>query len=373
MEQIYTAIKKYLKNIDIPMILLALAASCYGILLVFSTTNVGGAIGRHAIVQGAALFLGLIAMIIISNLDYEILCDLWIVLYVLAIGAVAFTILFGKGPTGDSNRNWIYLGPVSIQPLEFVKIAYVLIVAKVIDKCKENINSFKSLFFIGSVIGGLLIVIGLQGDLGNALVFMFMTAVTLFAAGLSIWYFISVLAVILLASPFIWNALPQYMQNRIIFGFRPELDPTNVGYQAVQSKIAIGSGETFGKGFLQGTQINLLPANETDFIFSTAGEEFGFVGSVIIILLLSAIIIKALLYARRTDSDIGSLICIGIFAMLFAQTTENIGMCLALLPVVGITLPFFSYGGSSMISCWCAIGVLMSVYSKRQGLHFGEE
>ena len=368
MDNLMRQSRAFFRRMDIVLLLTALACSCYGLLLVLAATASSSAVlSRSFFVQAIALMLGFGCMFVVALFDLDLLTDLWPILYALAAGAIVITILFGKGPTGDSNRNWIYLGPVSVQPTEFVKLAYILVFAKALDKVKDSINRLSSLLYLAAVAGGLLILMVLQGDMGTTLVFFFITELMLFCAGLDWKFFAGGLVAVVLAAPFAWeHLLSGYMRDRILYGFRPELDPTNYGFQALQSKIAIGSGQFFGKGFLNGTQISLIPERETDFLYATAGEEFGFVGSMLVLLLLLFLLLRILRIAVSSSNDISCLVCMGVFAMFFAQIFENIGMCLALLPVVGITLPFFSYGGSSMISCWLAIGLVMAAYRQNE-------
>ena len=368
MANILRQLKAFFRRIDFVLLLPTFTASCYGLILVLAATATSSrTLSRSFFIQGIALAIGFVCMLVVSVFDIDLLTDLWPLLYALAAGAIVITILFGKGPTGDSNRNWLYLGPVSVQPTEFVKLAYILILAKALDRVKDSINQLSSLLFVGAVAGGILLLMVLQGDMGTTLVFFFITVVMLFCAGLDWRFFAGGAVAVLLAAPLAWeHLLSGYMRDRILYGFRPELDPTGYGFQALQSKIAIGSGQFFGKGFLNGTQISLLPARETDFLYATAGEEFGFVGSMLALLLLLFLLLRILRIATATRTDIGCLICMGVFGMFFAQIFENIGMCLALLPVVGITLPFFIYGGSSMISCWLAVGLVMAVYRQNE-------
>ena len=367
MDNLKLSIRNYLRKLDFYLVIPCLIASGYGLTLVLAATATSSRlIARETVVQAIAIGIGIVAMLIIAAMDLELLTDLWPLIYGVGMLAILVTILFGYGPTVSGNHNWLRLGPVSVQPSEFVKLAFILVFAKLLDRVKENINQPTSLLYLGAVGGSMLALLAMQGDMGTTLVFLFIAVVMVFCAGLSWRYFAAVGGVVVLAAPVLWNTvLTEYMKNRILYGFRPELDPSDIGFQALQSKIAIGSGQLTGKGFLKGTQINFLPAGETDFIYATAGEEFGFFGSMAVLFLLLFILMRILTQARRSSSDVGSLVCMGVFGLYFAQTFENIGMCLALLPVVGITLPFFSYGGSSMISCWCAIGLVLAVNRQR--------
>ncbi|MDP4153967.1 MAG: FtsW/RodA/SpoVE family cell cycle protein [Bacillota bacterium] len=372
----FTRIRKsiiyYIKCTDLTLIGLTLASSLYGLLLVMSAVKSFDS-NKLVIIQAAAVVLGFISMIVISNIDYEALGDIWMILYGLGIIALVITIFIGTGPTGTNNQNWINLGFIKVQPSEIVKLAFIISLATVISRFGEEMNQFKNLVFVLMLVGVMCGLILIQGDMGSTLVFLFIAIVMMFAGGLKLRYFIISSLTAVIAAPFIWTyGLTNYMRDRILFGFNPELDPSKVGYQAVQSKIAIGSGLLAGKGLFHGPQIqnSIVPAKQTDFIFAVAGEELGFIGVTLVILLLSFILIRILLNSRNCETSLGSLICIGVFAMLFIQIFENIGMCIGILPVIGITLPLFSYGGSSVVSVYISLGLVLSVVNHRKSLSF---
>ena len=191
----------------------------------------------------------------------------------------------------------------------------------------------------------------------------FMLAVAAFAAGVPIKYFAVFTAGFLLLSPFLWHILADYQKERILVFLNPERDPQGAGYQVLQARLSLGSGGLFGKGFLNGprTQLALIPEKDTDFIFAVIGEEFGFLGCALVVLLLFLFLAKCMAVFQNAKDDFARLTAISIFAMFFSHITENIGMCIGLLPVTGIPLPFFSYGGSSLVTCFLAVGVLLSI------------
>jgi len=193
-----------------------------------------------------------------------------------------------------------------------------------------------------------------------------------FAAGMSVWYFAAGAFALAATWPIWWNLLDEYRQMRILAGFNPQLYADRWAYQALMSQRAIGSGGLLGTGYQQGfyTQNAMIPKQWTDFIYSAAGEEFGFIGAILVIVLLTLIISRIFLISRRARNTSGSLICVGVMAIFIAQTVENIGMCLALLPVVGITLPFFSAGGSSVLSSCLGIGFVLSVKCRTNIYYF---
>jgi len=299
------SIKDYIVHTDILLITLSLISSFYGLILVSSATRSFSS-NRNVIIQFAAIVIGFVAMIIISQIDYENLGDIWLFLYIAGIAIMIFTIIFGTGPTNSGNRNWIDLKIISVQPSEFVKLIFIVSLAAVISRFRETLSFLKNLFLVLLLIGIMAALLLIQGDMGTTLVFLFIAVVMLFCGGLKLRYFIGAGILIIIAAPFIWTyGLTNYMRNRILFGFNPELDATNVGYQVVQSKIAIGSGKLLGKGLYNGPQIqnSVVPAKQTDFIFAVAGEELGFIGAVLVILLLVLIMLRILVNARNCESS----------------------------------------------------------------------
>ncbi len=327
---------------------------------------------RCVIVQTAAVVLGLTAVVIISMLDYDaFISKLVVPIFIVSCLAIVAVLIFGSEDKGQ--KNWINFGFLSVQPSEFVKILYIITFSKHIDRVKANINHPKNVLALmvhaGIIIGLLL----LTKDLGTALVYIAITAAMLFAAGLSIWYFIGAAVAAIIIFPFIWEHLGAYQQERILVGFNPSLDPLNKGYQPLLSKKAIAAGGLKGAGFSGGTVYKSLPVAESDFLFAVLCEKFGFAGAFLYIILSGVLIMRLLVMARGARKDYGALICVGVAAILIAQTVENIGMCLAMLPVVGITLPFFSYGGSSMLSLYLSIAVVQSIHTHNEKYYFERE
>jgi len=198
-------------------------------------------------------------------------------------------------------------------------------------------------------------------------------AVMLFCGGLSMWYFVGAIALVVILSPILWNMMEEYQRNRIIYGFAPELDPQYAGYQPLLSRSAISAGGFLGAGMFGGSVFVNLPQKESDFIFAVICEKFGFIGGALYIILMTVMVIRLIILARRARKDYGALICMGVCALFVAQTLENIGMCLAMLPVVGITLPFCSYGGSSMLAVYIYLGFVMSISSHNKKYYFERE
>lgn len=353
------------------LLALCLAASCYGIVLIYSATASFGSI-KHVIVQSAALCMGLCGALFILAFDHENLAALSKFIYGLCIFVLILTLLIGKEVYG--NKNWIIIGPLSIQPSEFVKVGFIVTFSTHLAKVRDNINYPRALIPLVLHFGVIFGLVMMEGDLGTGLVFLCIFAVMMFAAGLHRLYFIIGGVGVLAAAPLVFNNLSTYQQMRILAVYDPSIDPLGYGYHTIQSKIALGSGGLSGSGLLAGvqTQYGVLPAKQTDFIFSVAGEELGFLGSMLVMFIITAIIIKVFITAKKARSFEGMLICSGVGAVFLFQAAENIGMCLGLLPVIGITLPFFSYGGSSMLSSILLMGLVMSVNSHIKGGFFSK-
>ena len=311
---------------------------------------------------------------IIMLLDY----DAWFrkfkfVFFFLTIALIVVVKIWGKGELG--NNNWIQIPytDFSIQPTEFTKITFMITFALHLDAVRDKINhplSVLGLVAHGGLICGMVL---WQGDTGMALVYIGIFGIMLFGAGLSLWYFGGAGAVALLAAPQIWNHLSTIQKNRILFGFNPDLDPQDSGWHAIASRECIIAGGFRGAGFNGGTKYFGLFSGQSDFIYSVVAEKFGFFGTFLYLALIVILILRILWIARNTRKNYASYICIGIAGMLLVQAAENIGMCLAVLPVIGITCPFLSYGPSSMISMYICIGIIESICTHRQKYYFERE
>ncbi len=350
---------------------------CTLLLTTMSLSTLWGAIGKAMdydmssfVVQVGAVVIGIVAMIIITMVDYEEFIDKFGPFFFLfSAGLLVITPIFGI--SAGTNTSYLRFGPVGIQPSEFVKAAYIMTLSKHLAFVRDKINNIKSLVGIclhaGLIIGLVLI----SGDLGVALVYMAFTVIMLFCAGLSGWFFAGGAALAVIGFPYIWNNfLHSYQKKRILVGFNPELDPLDKGLQPLMSRRAIANGGLWGQGIDGGSVYENMFAAHTDFIFGTFCEKFGFVGGVLLIITLTVMVIRILIIASRARCRTGAFICVGAAAIIIVQTIENIGMCMAVLPVVGITLPFMSYGGSSMLSMYIIIGLVQSVRSHRDKYFF---
>ena len=349
------------KEFDWVLAFIAATLSVFGLFAVYSAT-LSTAGSSSPIVQFIAAIIGTGLMFFLCFFDYEQFIPIIKYIYIFYVAFLILVII--TGTTGKwGSKSWLKIGSVSLQPSEFAKACFILTFSYHLSMIKENVN--KPIVIIGLILHlavpvGLII---LQPDMGTAIVFIFIFCVMLFSAKLSYKYIIPSIAALLCAMPIGYHFLSTFQKNRIRVFFNPELEPLKSGYNVIQSKIAVGSGGLSGKGYLEGpqNQLGILPAKSTDFIFSSISEEFGFIGSVLIILALFIIIFKCVRIASKSDNLFGRYICIGVSAMLFFHTVENIGMCIGLLPVTGIPLPFLSYGGTSLITNLASVGLVLSV------------
>jgi len=375
--------KKHLSSIDWFLVITVLAAMAYGFVLIKSATNIMPYLNppenqmRNLITQIVAAIGGLIFVFILSKSDYDHMVKYAKALYVIAVILMVTTLIFGTGDVETGNKNWIRIPIINVggQPSEIVKILFIMTFAKHLDSVKDNIDRPKNMVMLLLHFGGIVGLVLAQKDLGTALIFVIIFLTMCFAAGVSLWYFLAGAFIAVASSPLIWAWMGDDYQKRILAGFNPMIDPEGKGYQALRSMRAIGSGGLFGSGYQKGymTQGGRVPKQWTDFIFSAAGEEFGFIGAILVLLLLTLIIGRIFYISRSARNNTGSLMCVGVMAIFISQTIENIGMCLGMLPVIGITLPFFSYGGSSILGSLMAVGLVLSVNSRKNIYYFARD
>lgn len=370
---IKTTLKKYYDLLDKKLFLITLILSVLGIISVYSSTLTYKSL-RFVAIQIFAAAAGMLLICAMAFVDYRQFAKKYKAVILINAFLLIFTFFFGEGVTSETNANWINLGFIKIQPSEFAKLLFIYSFAVHLYFVKDRINKLftaMSLFLHAGIIIGLTF---LQKDLGTLTVFLFIFIVMCFAANLNLWYFITGAAAVVVASPFIWSKLNYYQQQRILVPFDPTVDPLGQGirHQTVRSLTAISLGGINGKGYACGevTQGDFF-AKHTDMIFSTICEEFGFIGGAAVLILYALLIIKIIHIAISCDNPLGCLICTGVAAMFIIQILENIGMCLGIMPVIGITLPFISYGGSSAISTYIAIGFVVSVSTHKEKSFFG--
>ena len=349
------------KEFDWLLLGFTLIAAVIGIVIIYSATRTTGS-NTNVIVQSASFCVGLLLLLFLTFFDYEQFANGVRYIYIFAVAILIVVLIFGT--SGDwGARSWIRFGSIGIQPAELAKICFILTFSYHLSKVEDRINDLKILLGLIIHVGVLLVLIMLEPDLGSALVFVFMFACMLFVARISYKYILSVLGIGIVSLPLIYKfALSDYQRQRINVFFDPSIDPLGDGYNVIQSKIAVGSGQLWGRGYLEGTQnqMGYLPTKSTDFIFSVFSEEFGFVGAFLIVCLLFFIIYRCFNAARKAETSYGRYICTGVGAMLLFHVFENVGMCIGLMPVTGIPLPFFSYGGTALITVFIGIGLVMN-------------
>ena len=346
---------------------------CVMALCLISIVTVYGAVdnfGQSKLKMQVAMFLvGSVVTVVIASIDFRLIVDkLWLPMLIASALILAITLIWGESGVNmeTGNKSWLTIPIVGmmIQPSEFVKFAFVCSYSKHLFALQDRINKPQSVLMLAGHAGLIVGLILLSGDLGVALVYLAIIAIMLFCAGLHLGYFGGAGVALVLLSPYLWEKLEPYQQRRIIVGFNPELDPMGKGYQPLLSRQAIANGGFFGNGVFGGHYYEILDASHTDFIFATICEKFGFLGGLVVLILFMVIVVRIFMIARLAiHSDYGGLICVGVGAMFVVQILENIGMNLAMLPVVGITLPFLSCGGSSMLATFMMVGLVHSVWS----------
>ena len=368
MKRFFENIADYIRETDKILLLLCTFASFYGAILVCSATYVSAGY-QKLIVQLLGWFIGVGVAILLSLIDYKTMMKHWYIPAILSVGLVLITFKFGYAPAGTDDKAWLALPfGQSIQPSELLKIGFIVTFAAHVNAIhQKKINKLYHVLLL-SVHGAFpVVLIHFQGDDGSALVLAFIFAAMLFVAGVHWGYFATAIAGVAAAVPVLWFFIMNDEQkSRIQALFQPEAYP-DIIYQQVRGETAIGSGGLFGYGLFKGpyVQSGKIPLGYNDFIFASAGEEVGFVGCLLIIGLLLAICIRILVVLRRSRDRAGQIICAGAFAMIAAQTIINLGMCLMVLPVIGVTLPFFSAGGTSTVCLFLGIGLVLSVYYHR--------
>ncbi|MBE7043558.1 MAG: rod shape-determining protein RodA [Ruminococcaceae bacterium] len=342
---------------DYVLFTLCMAVTILGIAMIFSAAGFSAAVKQTiAMVVGAGCMYFVLA---VPNRFYH---RFWWVFFLINLILLGLTLYMGIGREETGGQSWLVLGPVRFQPGELVKMGFIISFAAHVDTVKENINRFSVILILLLHAGVIIGLILAQPDAGTALVFLFITISMMYAAGLHYTWLIAGGLVSLGAFPFVWMNLQTYQKERIFTFLQPERDPLGYGYQVIQSKTAISGGGLYGHGYLHGvlTQSDALPAKHTDFLFAVLGEELGFWGCMLIMILLLTIILRVFLTAKVSKTSFGTIVCAGIGAMLLFHTFENIGMCMGLMPVTGIPLPFFSYGGTALVTVFIGIGLVMN-------------
>jgi len=343
-----------------------LVIGCGLVTVLSATHSPGRLVSPLAVRQAMWAGAGLICMLLALSFDYHWLERYGWIPYVL--GIILLLAVTVAGSSGGGARRWIDLGPVSLQPSEFAKLALIIALVRYLHRqAGDTPLTLRALIVPFALLVPVAALILKQPDLGTAVVVCMTAGMVLLLSGLRLRWILAVAAVVVPVAPYLWHHLKPYQQRRILTFIDPQADPLGAGYHIIQSKIAIGSGLLHGKGFLRGTQnhLNFLPEQHTDFIFAVFAEEWGFIGATILVVLYAALLMRCFVIAFRARDSFGVLLAFGLTAGIFCQVFVNMGMAMGVLPVVGVTLPFFSYGGSSMLACMVAIGLLMNISMRR--------
>jgi rod shape determining protein RodA len=347
--------------------LLAIAVSGLGILTVYSASYTPGADtpSPMALRQLVWCVGGLVAMLGMLSFDYRRLERHAYLIYLVVLLAVLVVPLVGQ--VGGGSRRWIRLGPMSVQPSEFVKLALVLVFARHFSQTPPAKLGLREALVPLVLTAVPAVAILVQPDLGSAALLGLLALTMLVLGGVQLRWLALLASPVVLVAPLLWRHLKEYQQRRILTFLDPGQDPLGAGYHVIQSKIAVGSGMLWGKGFLQGTQnhLSFLPEQHTDFIFSVFSEEWGLIGGAVLVGLYLALLLRGTIIAVRARNRFGALLVLGVLSIVFWQVVVNVGMTTGLLPVVGIPLPFFSYGGSSLLCLLMGIGLAMNVSMRR--------
>lgn len=366
--------RKILKNIEWSILISTIILVIIGLVALTSATKNSNY--EELKKQILWLTISIPILIVVIFVDYDIFAKISPILYgIILILLVA--VLFTSAVNGATS--WFDIGPFSFQPAEFAKVVIVLFIAWLITKIQKNgrdqINRVLKLGLLLIAFAVPVLLIIKQPDYGTAMAFVSAFIFMLFVAGLKKRYIIpSILLVVILVPVLYFFVLPEHAKSRIDVYLNPDLDPRGAGYNIIQSKLAIGAGQLLGMGLFKGnqTQLGFLYPKTTDFIFSLIGEEMGFVVAASIIFLYVVLITKSIYVAKTAKDDLGSYIAIGIAGIFFFHMLENIGMTMGLLPITGVPLPFVSYGGSSLLSNFIMIGLLLNISGRRQKAIFAE-
>lgn len=371
MQRIIQTLKRVIDETDKVLLFLCIAASAFGVLGVTSATHIeaedGQVFSRSALTMLLAVVAGIVIAVGVSFLDCNIIFKLFPLIGGVCLLLMFATLIFGVGPLERPDaKTWLTIGSSGLyfQPSELLKIGFIITFAMHIELVQDRLTQFKHLVFLcvhAIVPVGLVV---LSGDMGSALVFIIIFIVMIFTAGVQMRYFLIGLGGICVAAPFAWYfVLDDIQKNRVLGLFYPDLYE-DVLYQQNVGMSAMRNGGIFGKGFLNGdyTNSDIVPEMENDMIYTAIAEEFGLIGCLLVLAILAGISARLVRNAAHTNNNAAAYMCYGMAAMVAGQAIINIGMCLKLLPVIGITLPFLSAGGSSNLCIYLGVGLMLSIY-----------
>ena len=355
-----------LRSLDYILVLCILLLGLLSSIAMYSTD--GGELLYHSESHIIRFIIFFIMMIFISFINIKTWHAFGYLFYITVLGLLIWASLFGI--TAQGSQRWIDLYFINLQPSELMKIAIIICFAKYYHRIQlTNVNKFKNIIIPILILFLPIALVLSQPDLGTSILIALSGVIVLWLAGVNIKYFFYSSLIFIISAPFVISFLKPYQKLRILTFFDPDKDPLGAGYQIIQSKIAVGSGGLTGKGFLKGTQgyLEFLPEKHTDFIFTLFSEEFGFLGSVILLIIYAILIYRILRIGSLSRSFFGKFFCYGFGSAIFVYITVNMAMVLGLLPIVGSPLPIMSYGGSSMLATMLGFGIVMStkIYSRQ--------
>lgn len=379
-KKIFKSIRKGFRETDKFFLLICLCLSAFGTVSVASATArtvTDGGMSRDAKVMILAVILGTVACLIISFIDYDLILKLW---PVIATGSLFLMLLLltplGIAPDGRQDaRSWLKLtSSLYLQPSEILKIGFIITFSQHLSKVKHDLSGLRNVFFlcVHAIIPIFLVVI--TGDMGSALIFVLMFVGMMFVSGVHKLYFPAGILAVAAASPVVWfKVFDDIQRNRILALFNPEKYPTEI-YQQQQALNAMKEGGFTGTGLFEGpfTQSGSIPECQNDMIFAVVCEELGFIGAAVLIFLFILLAYRIAFVSKRANNYAAMMICYGVMFMIISQVIINIGMCTMLLPVIGITLPFMSAGGSSTVCLYLAVGLILSIYRSSSGLVYSD-
>lgn len=371
-------VRDYFESADVLMLLCCVAISTIGVLVQYTLVNSSSAqtlniTNRIYLVQMGASILGLLAAIVVSNFDYHFMAEMWKIYIPISLFFVGLTFVLGvRVDETIDDRAWLRLPMgMTFQPSELLKICFIMSFAYHLSKVKDHLNEPLNILLLCAHGAAPVMLVHFQGDDGTALVFAFIFIVMIFMAGLAWKYIIAGIIAVGVALPVAWQYLISEDQKlRVLSVYFPEFtDAQGISYQQTRSGISIGLGQLLGKGLFQ-TDYWYVPKMHNDFVFAFIGQALGFIGCMGVILLLGGICFASLRNAKEAPDPLGTYICYGVFAMFFFQCVINIGMCFSIIPVIGITLPLLSAGGSSIAITYLGIGLVLSVHAHRKNSLF---
>ncbi|HET7712789.1 MAG TPA: rod shape-determining protein RodA [Thermoanaerobaculia bacterium] len=354
-----------LPTVDLNFIGTAIVLAAIGSMLVYSATYFSDPTLTIFKRQLIWMTIAIVLMVIFLIVDYHVLFDVAPILYAIGMLLLLYLLLWGK--VTANIKAWIRIGGFQFQPSEFMKIFTALMLARYFDSNERAYLNFRSFLIAMAIIGAPVLLILMQPDFGTAATFVPLVGVAMFFGGLRLRVWLAMLLIVAIALPIGWSTLMPYQKERILVFLNPEREPLGSGYQVTQAKIAIGSGGIHGKGFKQGTQgkLGFIPARHTDFIFSVLGEEWGFIGVTIVLGLYLFLIVQALTFAKQARDRGGTFLVIGLISFFIFHILINVSMQIGVLPTTGIPLPLISYGGSSMMMFFIAVGLMANVDIRR--------